>query len=90
MSKERFWILEDSTEFKLIRKIMWRRFPETAELLTNRLEQVDPFDLVHPGSPGEYRCCPRNDRPARPSQWGSGELSEYRQCLEPSRTAYVA
>jgi hypothetical protein len=54
VSEQRFWVLEDSTEFKFVRKILWRRFPETAALLTDCLEKVDPFELVHPGNPDEY------------------------------------
>ena len=54
MSEQRFWVLEDANEFKLVRKILWRRFPEVAALLTDCFEQVDPLELVHPGNPDEY------------------------------------
>jgi hypothetical protein len=47
-------MLETSSELKLVREVLRRRFPGAYSLLTESLERADPLEIVYPGNPGEY------------------------------------
>lgn len=51
---QRFWQLETREEMETVHRILARRFPGIVDRLTTALDQVDPFDIVYPGNPGEY------------------------------------
>ena len=51
---EPFWMFESVAEGQAITAMLRRRFPETYAILSNSLEESDPFDIVYPDNPNEY------------------------------------
>jgi hypothetical protein len=54
MGSEPFWKLQTTEEMRLVHQILVDRFPVTYQRLSDSLDLADPFDIFHPGNPGEY------------------------------------